>query len=125
VFTKNLSLCGKKCNFGEADPGGLGACPQNIIDLIYIIRYWSCFRSNCLTFFRRVCKLEDPRSGLWFWVSRLDMVLVQGDGTHTREFVQYLDRLLRVFEAQGIGGFEIRILPYLMFGIQLQELVQG
>jgi hypothetical protein len=53
------------------------------------------------------------------------MVLVQGDGTHTREFVQYLDRLLRVFEAQGIGGFEIRILPYLMFGIQLQELVQG
>ncbi|KAA8917668.1 hypothetical protein TRICI_000165 [Trichomonascus ciferrii] len=68
-------------------------------------------------------QLEDPQSGLLFWAARLSEVLVTGNSTHTTEFVNLMDGLLCVFESEEIGGFGIRIEPYLRFGTQLEELV--
>lgn len=69
-------------------------------------------------------QLEDPDSGLLFWVSRLRGILVQGNDTHTDSFAKFFDRLLNFFEKHKIGGFEIRIEPYLRLGRAMDELVQ-
>jgi hypothetical protein len=68
-------------------------------------------------------KFEEPGSGLMFWLSRIKVVNIDGNDTHSPEFRVYWGKLLRYMEGNAVSGFKVKILPYIRLGSTLDDFV--